>query len=182
VFLCEKDAIADLVYQETGKWDVPLSVLRGESSKGFMWDNARAIDAADKPTYLHFIGDHDEKGDSIIESACKRIRRYARTKHPIYWQKIAVTPEQIAEYKLPLRPSKPARDGAEIPAAYENGSVEVDALPPEILRQLINKAIVRHVDERALAIAQTAEHSERALMARITGNLPQIEAMLDSAG
>ena len=56
IFICEKDAIAELVYQETSQWDVPLAVIRGMSSKTFLYQNAQAIDAADKETYLYFFG------------------------------------------------------------------------------------------------------------------------------
>jgi hypothetical protein len=80
LFYCEKDALAEFVYQETAQWDAPLAVVRGQSSKTFLWENAQAIDAENKPSVLYFIGDHDESGDKIIESVIKRVRRYCNTK------------------------------------------------------------------------------------------------------
>ena len=32
-FFVEKDAVAEIVYQETSEWDVPLAVMRGDCSK-----------------------------------------------------------------------------------------------------------------------------------------------------
>jgi hypothetical protein len=178
-FLCEKDAIAELVYQETAKWDVPLAVIRGQSSKTFLYENAQVIDELDKETHLYFLGDHDESGDLIIQSAVDRIRRYAQTDKDIYWEKIAVTQRQIADFDLPLRPSKPAKDGR-VKAKFASGSVEVDAIPPGELRRIINATIERHVDRRSLRTLEVAEKSERELMEKIAGNLPMITETLNS--
>jgi hypothetical protein len=174
IFICEKDAIAELVYRETAQWDVPLAVIRGMSSKTFLYQNAQAIDAMDKETHLYFLGDHDGAGDKIIDSAVARIRRYANTEKNILWAKIAVTEEQIERFSLPLRPPKKG-DGAR----YAKGCVEIDALPPDELRATINAHIEQHVDPRARTILATAEQSERELMARIAGNLPTIQQWLD---
>jgi hypothetical protein len=53
----------------------------------------------------------------------------------------------------------------------------VDALPPDILRQLIRNAIGQHMPERELQVLQVAEQSERDLMLRIAGHLPKIEKL-----
>jgi hypothetical protein len=82
MIFCEKDAIADLVYQETSQWDVPLSVIGGDASKTFLWDISAAIDVLKKETHLYFLGDHDEKGDEIIASVVERsgaIRSFRRS-------------------------------------------------------------------------------------------------------
>jgi hypothetical protein len=85
-----------------------------------------------------------------------------------------VTPEQIRRYRLPLRPSKPSRKGAAIPLRYERGSVEVDALRPEVLRRLINDAIERHIDERQLRVTRAAEASEREIFSKIAGHSEEL--------
>lgn len=177
-FFCEKDAIARLVYRETQKWDVPLAVIRGQSSKTFLYENAQVIDDLDKTTYLYFLGDHDEAADLIIQSAVERICRYASTDKAIYWEKLAVTPEQIGAFDLPLRPSKPLRAGAAIKAAFTRGSVEIDAIPPAELRRIINEAIERHIDKRAMRVLEAADRSERKLMGQIAQNLPMLERVL----
>jgi hypothetical protein len=118
---CEKDAIADLVYQETAVYDVPLAVMRGDSSKTFLWECAAAIRAnrrkvseealadeieqASKLAILYFLVDYDDKGRDIIRSAVQRIQRYAR-KADIQWEVLAITQKQIEQYKLPTRPRR----------------------------------------------------------------------------
>jgi len=90
--------------------------------------------------------------------------------------RLAVTPEQIAEFNLPLRPPKTAKEKAS--EKFRAGCVEIDALPPGELRRMLREAIEQHVDPHALAVLQKAENSERELFGRIAGNLPQIEEML----
>jgi hypothetical protein len=124
---------------------------------------------------LFFLGDHDEAGDSIIGNAADDIRRYAKTKRRIVHQKLAVTETQIADFNLPLHPSKPK--GAKNPK-YAAGSVELDALPPEILRDLITKAITQFIDPRSLEVIRVAEESEPRLMGLIAGNLPEVRRAL----
>jgi hypothetical protein len=166
---CEKDAIADLVLQETDPYDVPLAVMRGDSSKTFLYECAAAIEAADKPAILYFLGDYDDKGRDIIRSAAERIRRYA-PRADISWKVLAVTQEQIEEYNLPTRPEKADRS---------RNAVELDALPPNILRRLIRNAIGRHLPKRELKVLLAAEESERDLMLRIAGRLPEIEKLVN---
>jgi hypothetical protein len=181
---CEKDAIADPVYGETSDYDVPLAVMRGDSSKTFLWECAAAIqttrrkvserelarniEQASKPAMLYFLADSDDKGRDIIRSAAERIQRYA-PKANITWEVLAITEEQIEQYNLPTRPEKNDES---------RKAVELDALPPEILRELIRNAIAQHVPERELRILEAAEKSERSLGMQIAGKLPEITEFL----
>jgi hypothetical protein len=174
-FFCEKDAIAEIVYQETSQWDVPLAVIRGDSSKTFLWDCAKAIEADAKPAIVYFLGDFDHKGRQIVESAVKRIRRYTDDGISIRYAILAVTEAQIAEYNLPTRPEKNE-------ASTSRTAVEIDALPVEVLRDLIRGAIARHVDEEALRVTEAAEKSEREIMERIASNLPQVTKLVEELG
>jgi hypothetical protein len=166
---CEKDAIADLVFQETAVYDVPLAVMRGDSSKTFLWECAAAIEEAGKPAILYFLGDYDDKGRDIIRSAAERIERYA-PKADISWEVLAITQEQIEEYNLPTRPEK--KDAS-------RAAVELDALPPDTLRGLIRAAIAQHLPIQELKVLLAAEKSERDLMQRIAGELPKVAQLLD---
>lgn len=63
-------------------------------------------------------------------------------------EKIALTKEQIAQYNPPPNPAKisDSRAAAFI-AKHGSSSWEVDALPPEVLRDLVSDAISLHVDQ-----------------------------------
>jgi len=161
---CEKLALLGVISEITDKWDVPLMISRGFASKDFCYGAAENIVGDDKDTYIYQIGDHDPSGVKAWQSVEKNICRYVHHLDPdfdyeLWFDRIAVTPEQIKEYNLPTRPTK--RNGNPHAQGFEGDSVEADALPPNILRNLVGAYITRHVDMDALRVVQVAEASER---------------------
>ena len=77
----------------------------------------------------------------------------------LHFERLAVTPEQIMAMGLPTRPTK-AKDSRA--GKFAGESVEVDAIPAPVLRQLCEDAITRHIDAEALRLTRIAEVSERA--------------------
>ncbi|MGH9012855.1 MAG: hypothetical protein ACRDZ1_02785 [Acidimicrobiia bacterium] len=75
---------------------------------------------------------------------------------------------------LPLLPPiAPSRTGEAWPPTkrtdarakrFKGESVEVDAIPPELLRSLASDAILQHIDAHALLLLRAAEESERELL------------------
>jgi hypothetical protein len=129
---------------------VPLAIMRGDSSNTFLWECAKAIETAGKPAILYFLRDYYVKGHQIIKSAFDRIRRYA-PEADIKYEILAITREHIGQYNLPTRPEK---------SDASRDAVEPDALPPAILRQLINGAIEQHIPNRQLSVLRAAEANE----------------------
>lgn len=80
--------------------------------------------------------------------------------------RLAVTEEQIRDWQLPTRPTK-ATDSRS--AGFTGGSVEVDAVRPSVLRQLVDDAIASHVDQHALALHREVEAQERAGLESLAG-------------
>jgi hypothetical protein len=79
-----------------------------------------------------------------------------------------VRPEQIVEWDLPTRPTKKTDSRSK---SFEGESVEVDAIEPARLRQIVRECVERHVDCRALAVLKAAEWSERELFTRLIEQL-----------
>jgi len=159
----EKDALAGVLYTVTEEWDVPLMVTRGYSSETFLHDAAEAIEAQGKPAHLYYFGDHDPSGLNIPQVVERRLRDFAPGAD-IEFTRVAVTPEQIVEWNLPVRPTKRTDTRAR---NFVGGSVEVDAIPPTQLRQLVRECIEQHVDEAQLFLVQVAEESERDLFRKL---------------
>lgn len=67
---------------------------------------------------------------------------------------------------MPTRPTKRTDSRS---AGWQGGSVEVDALPAGVLRQLVDGAIRQHVDDHVLHLVEEAERSERDVLRRIAG-------------
>ncbi len=153
----EKDALSGVLYRETGQWDVPLMVTRGYPSLSFLCGAAEEIEYSDKPTHIYYFGDHDPSGRDISRNVEERLREFAPDAE-IYFERVAVEPWQIQAWDLPERPTKRTDSRAK---GFEGGSVEVDAIAPGQLRELVSECIQQHVDEDALQVLQVAEQSER---------------------
>lgn len=159
----EKDAIRSVVYPVTAEFDVPLMVARGFASESFVWETAQAIIADAKPAVIYQLGDHDPSGVSAWEHTRRRLAEFAPNVKFIF-ERLAITPEQIIEHQLPTRPTKQSDSRAR---TFEGESVEVDALPSPVLRDLVRDAIERWIDPEALRLTQAVERSERGVLTRI---------------
>ncbi len=153
----EKDALAGVLYEVTGQYDVPLMVTRGYPSLSFLYEAADTIAGFNKPTYLYYFGDHDPSGVDIPRTVEKRLREFAPY-DDISFERVAVTPEQIAELNLQTRPTKRKDSRSK---KFKGESVEVDAIPPTVLKQLVEDCVVQHIDQHELARVREAERAER---------------------
>ncbi len=162
----EKDALAGVLYEATSVWDVPLMVTRGYPSLSYLHSAAEAIAAQDKPTYLYYFGDYDPSGLDIprkVECDLREFAPYA----DIEFERVAVSPAQIASMNLPTRPTKRTDSRAK---GFIGESVEVDAIPPKVLRDIVSDCITRHVDERSYEALLHAEKSERSSLMSLINN------------
>jgi len=159
----EKDALAGVVYQETEPWDVPLMVTRGYPSVTYLYDAAEAIAECGKPAYLYSLGDWDPSGVDITRSVERDLRNFAPNAE-IVFERIAVTPQQVDELRLPTRPTKKTDSRSK---NFSGESVEVDAVPPSVLHRLVRDCIQKHVDQQLLARTRKIEAAERETLVAI---------------
>lgn len=153
----EKDALAGVLWAVTSVWDVPLMVTRGYPSITFLYEAADALRGMNKPVFLYYLGDYDPSGLDIPRVVEKGIREFA-PELELCFEMIAVTPSQITALSLPTRPTKQTDRRAK---NFNEDSVEVDAIPPSKLRQLVDEAIVRHIDRREYEMVKRTEAAER---------------------
>ena len=161
----EKEALAGVLFDVTADFDVPLMVCRGYSSLTFLHSAAEAIGAKAKRTFIYYFGDHDPSGKDISANVERRLREFAPGAE-IHFERVAVTPEQIAEWNLPSRPTKQTDSRA---SAFEGESTEVDAIEPDTLRALCRECIERHIPAGYLDAIEAAERSEREIGLRMAG-------------
>jgi hypothetical protein len=133
----EKDALAGVIYPITSMFDVPLMVARGYASLSFLYSAAEYINDLTVPTYIYHLGDFDPSGVNAGEKIEETLREMAPDAD-ISFERIAVTPEQIAEWNLPTRPTKASDSRAK---NFREISVELDAIDPNALRALVQKTI-----------------------------------------
>jgi hypothetical protein len=162
----EKDALAGVLLEETARWDVPLMVSRGFASVSYLYEAAEVINQTRKPAFLYYFGDHDPSGIHIDRAIERRLREFASDAE-IHFERVAVRPEQIAEWHLLTRPTKKSDSRSK---GFSGGSVEVDAIPAVKLRELVSDCITRHMDQGVLRRTERIEQLERETLANLVRN------------
>jgi hypothetical protein len=167
----EKDALADVVIDVTSAWDVPLMVSRGQSSATFLWKAAKAAERAwiekSISTYIYALYDRDAGGRRAARSIERDLPVHAPAV-PIHFQLLGVTDEQVAGWHLPTRPAKRSDPEA---ATFDGPAVELDAIPPHRLVELVENAIVSHIDPHAWHVEEAIEAEERQGLVRLAEGL-----------
>ncbi|QGY04793.1 hypothetical protein MMSR116_24965 [Methylobacterium mesophilicum SR1.6/6] len=161
----EKDALSGIMWDPTSTYDVPLLSSKGMPSLTFLHSTAEQIrrewQVRRRPSYIYQFGDHDPTGALIPRTIESRLREFCPG-IDFTVERVALTERQIKEHRLPTRPTK--RDGNRHAKDFEGESVELDALPPRVLKGMVREAIERHISPVALAALRVAERSERDLL------------------
>ncbi len=175
----EKDTMIGVLYSVTSKWDVPLMVSRGFASMTYLYEAAETIRHAGKPVFLYYFGDHDPSGIEIDRHIERELRRHA-PECEIHFQRIGVTAAQIVELNLPTRPTKGSDSRSK---TFKGESVEVDAIPPDTIRDMVRECIEQHIDQDRLERLRLVEQAERETLLRFVGaDAETLNTMADAWG
>lgn len=188
---CESRSIAGTIVDLCEEMAVSLYPAGGFSSITFAYEAAdfiRAEVAAGKQANVIYIGDYDPAGVLIDRSIEAELRRHlngeqaammaelfddlvpggAAIASPFYdsvdleFHRLAITKEQIAEFDLPAKPRKETDRRAQ----HVTETVEAEAMPAAILRDLLRGKIESFLPPGALEVAKVAEEDERAHLKR----------------
>lgn len=141
----EKDALSRLVSEIAENFRVKTFPTRGYSSYTFVQDIAQECNSQ-KPTKILYLGDYDPSGLDIQRDLGNRLKCYGTTNFEL--KRVALTPDQIQHYQLPPLPAKTSdpRTAQFIADTGRSDIVELDALPPNVLQDLVKNAILSHID------------------------------------
>ena len=167
----EKEAIAAIAQQAAEPFGVPVFPMKGFGSGSALHSIANMIkwqQRLGKKVYVYHLGDHDPSGRCIDESTVRNLR----DDHGVvfHFQRIAVNPDQIKLYNLLTRPTKRADTRAK---NFEGESVEVDALAPHIIRNLVESSIAQHIDRAAWEREKEIEAMEKETFDRMADAFEQ---------
>jgi hypothetical protein len=163
----EKDALAGVILPVTSQYDVPLMVARGYASLSFLHAAAEHINTLEVPTYIYHLGDFDPSGVNAGEKIEETLRELAPAAD-ITFERIALTPNQIKDWKLPTRPTKKSDSRSR---GFGKISVELDAIEPNRLRTIVKVAIEEHLPADQFALLKAAEESERELITQLVAKI-----------
>lgn len=146
IVMVEKQALSSLFEAVTDEAEVNLVVNRGYPSLTLMYELARSASRTNE-NYLLYFGDYDPSGLDIERSVEETLARDFGIDLNI--ERIAITRDQIDEYDIPPAPAKTAdprfaRMEAETGEAMQ---VELDAIEPNTLQELIRDKIEEYFDE-----------------------------------
>jgi hypothetical protein len=158
---CEKDALAGVLMDVTGVYDVSLMVARGFASESFVYSAAETIKASGKPGFIYYLGDFDPSGWNMSVNLGKKLQAFGAD---ITFKRLAVNLQQIGEWKLPTRETKRTdtrcREFFDIFGA-DAPSVELDAIHPNELRRIVREAIVQHIPAGYLEYLKMVEAEDK---------------------
>jgi hypothetical protein len=163
----EKDALSGFFEDALRPYGVTLNVGRGFDGWTSVHDTA--VRLGDDATLLYF-GDFDPSGEDMVRSLRDRLAELGSRPEVV---KCALTPDDIARYNLP--PNRTKEEDSRQPRFVERHgdvSVELDALPVDVLRARLVEEVEAHMDMDALAATRKAEEDDRA----------RLRALLDRAG
>jgi len=157
----EKDALRGVLSQVTYQYDVSLMVARGQLSRTAIYEASKRYKIkSDKECYLYYCGDFDPSGLSIYESIKERLSDFGVF---INYERIALTQKQIEKYQLPSDPGKKTDPNYnKFVSLYGSDMVvELDSLPPDVLRDIIKDCITKNINNGLLAQVQKEEETEK---------------------
>jgi hypothetical protein len=160
---CEKDALAGVIYPVTSRYDVPLMVTRGFSSETFCFEAVAARKEDERDFHIYNLADFDRAGQDAARALEEKLKRFGKEFGiTIRFHSLALTKRQVELWQLPTRePKRKSRADKKWPHDF---ACELDAIPADQLRDLVDDAIMRHLPLRQFEIAQIAEESEREVL------------------
>lgn len=141
----EKEALEGVIATICNELRVDFFACKGYNSQSEQWRAGRRfadyVARGQRPIVFH-LGDHDPSGLDMTRDNRERLSMFAGT--PILVTRIALNMDQVERYAPPPNPAK-VKDSRydAYRRQYGDQSWELDALEPEMIRDLIKDAVMR---------------------------------------
>ncbi len=146
-------------------YGVTLNVGRGYDGWDSIHNAATRYGDKGKAVSVLYFGDFDPSGEDMVRSLIERLESLDCEPEII---KCALTREDIERYQLPPDFAKKTDTrAAAFVAEHGDIAVELDALPPEVLRNRLTEEIVARMDLAALKKLMALEKKERAALVKL---------------
>lgn len=158
----ESRSIAGVIQADCEDLAVSLYPSGGFTSMSLAYEAATfiksTIGATGKAPVIIYVGDYDAAGVLIDRDIKAKLESH--TGYSIDFRRIGINEDQIAAYDLPTKPRK----ASEKRATHIKGTVEAEAMPAHILRDLLRREVESLLPAGALAVAKVAEESEAQIL------------------
>ena len=163
----ESRSIAGVIQDDCKELAVSLYPCGGFSSITLAFDAAQHINAVadDVPVTIFYVGDFDPAGVLIDVSLERELRQHLRSDVQLDFRRIGITEKQVLELDLP----KNARKATDKRSSHVQYTVEAEAMPAKLMRELVRSHVESLLPEHALQQARIAEAEERMGLERLAG-------------
>lgn len=160
LILVEAAGMVPQIVKAVGSYGLSVISSSGFDSLTMKYELAQDIMSDDRPTIVFHIGDLDPSGVCIFDSIQADVEAFVGDDQDLQFKRIALTPEQVVIYGLPTAPPK---------ATDKRGdgmteTCQAEALPPDILAQIVKDAVMHHYNMEQYVDDVLAEQRERALL------------------
>lgn len=176
----EKDALVGVIEGICDDWDIPYFSCRGYTSQSEMWRASQRLIGQEQrgqvPIILH-LGDHDPSGIDMTRDITDRLETFTL---PLEVRRLALNSDQVDEYNPPPNPAK-VTDSRYIGYVRLHGedSWELDALEPQVIADLIDKAVRSLVDQAEFDTVAEQEKADKALLRDAADRWADVTALLN---
>jgi hypothetical protein len=163
----EKDALSGIFEDVLNPYGVTLNVGRGYDGWSSIHNAAIRFNEKDKEVIVLYFGDFDPSGEDMKRSLEDRLEDQGYQSEVV---KCALTHDDIRRYNLPPNFTKKTdtRTTAFI-AEHGDVSVELDALPVNVLRARLKAEVESRLDLKALAKVKKREDRDRVQLVKRLG-------------
>ena len=156
-----------------GPYSVSVYSCSGFDSLTSKYGLAQRICSIGKPAIILHLGDYDPDGESIFKSVAEDVRAFVVVDRPwetidVDFVRVALTERQVADYDLPTAP--PKKSSSRTKGWGDKGTCQLEALPPDLLADILRDHLDDVLDEDQLYRDQVQELAERS---RIAFALPE---------
>lgn len=168
---CEAAGMLPQLYAVAEPYSIPVYSSGGFDSLTAKKRLADRICRIGKLALILHLGDYDPSGVSIFDSVAADVSAFVEKDRPwatvsVQFERVALTANQVTEHRLPTAPPKSTDSRSK---AWEGGTCQLEALPPNVIADLLLDAILEHLDFDQL---QSDRDQEAVDIRRIAGALP----------
>jgi hypothetical protein len=166
---CESRSIAGVIQDTCAHFAVSLYPAGGFASMTLVYQSAEYIRyaARGRKAVIFYIGDYDPAGVLIDRDIENQLEQHLAGEVELDFRRLAVNEHQIAAWNLPTKPRK----SSDRRALHITGTVEAEAIPAGMLRELLRNEIESLLPVDAVRVAKMEEESAQDYLAFIADQM-----------
>lgn len=186
----EKDALSRICHRAASPYCVPVVVAKGYASTSYVNECRERIERhswQDKRTIILYFGDLDPSGWDMLPSMLNKLQSTMNLGDKVEGQRHALTPPQVFAHNLPRDPEAMKDSDVRTPRykawleqqGYPDDlAVELDALLPSTLENMVKDAIEQNLD---LSQYQHELEQEQQELEELRSLKQQVQGYIESA-